>query len=118
MPKTSSSFEPGDIVIAELMFSEQAGLKRRPALVISNARYNRQTEDLILLKITSRGKAAAFDIPLSQKDLRTGSLKRESQIMADNPVTTYKGMILEKAGAVQTKKLRQVKEKLKELFEL
>lgn len=52
----SLSFEQGDIVIAQLLFSEQIGLKIRPALVISNTKYNKENDGIILLKITSAGK--------------------------------------------------------------
>ena len=52
----SLSFEQGDIVIAQLLFSEQIGLKIRPALVISNTKYNKENDGIILLKITSDGK--------------------------------------------------------------
>ncbi|MFA6320113.1 MAG: type II toxin-antitoxin system PemK/MazF family toxin [archaeon] len=52
----SLSFEQGDIVIAQLLFSEQIGLKIRPVLVISNTKYNKENDGIILLKITSAGK--------------------------------------------------------------
>ena len=56
MHMNSLSFEQGDIVIAQLLFSEQIGLKIRPALVISNTKYNKENDGIILLKITSAGK--------------------------------------------------------------
>ncbi|HLD58964.1 MAG TPA: type II toxin-antitoxin system PemK/MazF family toxin [archaeon] len=56
MQKSFLSFEQGDIVIATLLFAEQVGAKRRPALVISSAEFNKKSEDLILLKITPRQK--------------------------------------------------------------
>ena len=118
MLTNSLIFEPGDIVIANLLFSEQIGAKTRPALVVSNSAYNQKSEDIILLKITSHGNKTYFDVPLSPHDLVEGYLKMESQIMVDNPVTTYKKLILQKTGKISKQKLLEVKQKLKELYEL
>lgn len=114
----SLNFEQGDIVIAELLYSEQIGLKIRPALVISNTKYNKNSDDIILLKITSSEKKTKYDLTLNAKEMETGKLKNESTIMIDNPVTTYKGVIQTKVGKVTKTKLKEVKQKLSELYEL
>ena len=118
MQKNSSSFEQGDIVIATLLFAEQIGAKRRPALVISNAEFNKKSDGLILLKITSQAKKTQYDVQITQKDLEKGELKTESQIMVDNPVTTYKQLIEQNIGKITSQKIREVKQKIKELYEL
>ena len=115
---SSLSFEQGDLVVADLMFSEQVGVKRRPALVISNSKFNRESEDLILLKITSKENKTRYDIQLTSKDLESGQLKIKSRIMTDNPVTTYKKLIESKIGKISKPKLKEVKQKIKELYEL
>lgn len=114
----SLNFEQGDIVVAEILYSEQIGLKTRPALIISNTKYNKKSEDIILLKITSQLKKTNYDIGLSNNDLESGQLTKSSMIMIDNPVTTYKEMIRRKIGKITKKKLSEVKEKLSELYEL
>lgn len=118
MQKNSLNFEQGDIVVALLLFSEQIGVKRRPALVISNSKFNKKSDDLILLKITSKGHKTDYDVPLNPKDIEEGKLKTESQIMVDNPVTTYKQLIDSKIGKISNQKLNEVKQKIKELYEL
>ena len=115
---SSLNFEQGDIVIAELLYSEQIGLKVRPALVISNTNYNKKSDDIILLKITSKEKKTKYDINLIAKDMAGGKLKLESQIMIDNPVTTYKGVIQTKIGKINQIKLKEVKQKICELYEI
>jgi mRNA interferase MazF len=114
----SLNFEQGDIVIAELLYSEQIGLKIRPALVMSNTKHNKQSDDIILLKITSSEKKTKYDIPLKAKDIENGKLKNESTIMVDNPVTTYKGVIQTKVGKITKDKLKEVKNKMCELYEI
>jgi len=101
-----------------LLYAEQVGAKRRLALVISNSKYNKSSEDLILLKITSKDKGTPFDIELTNKDMEQGELVLDSYVMADNPVTTYIQNITQKAGKVSKQKLLEVKEKMKELYGL
>ena len=115
---TLSNFEQGDIVVATLMFSEQVGAKTRPALVISNSNFNQGSDDIILLKISSKAQITKFDVPIRQADFIEGELKLDSKIIVDNPVTTYKNMISAKAGKISQQKLQEVKQKIKELFEI
>ncbi|HIH21161.1 MAG TPA: type II toxin-antitoxin system PemK/MazF family toxin [Candidatus Diapherotrites archaeon] len=114
----SLSFKQGDIVVATLLFSEQIGAKKRPALVISNSSYNAVSEDLILLKITSNLKKTGYDVILAGKDVLDGKLKAESLIMVDNPVTTYKQLIERKVGRITEQKLNEVKQKIKQFYAL
>jgi len=115
---SSLNFEQGDLVVANFLFSEQIGSKRRPALVVSNSKFNKKSDDLILLKITSKGNKTQYDVPITPKDLEIGVLKSESNIMVDSPVTTYKKLIESKIGKISNQKLKEVKEKIKELYEL
>ncbi len=114
----SLNFEQGEIIVAEILYSEQIGLETRPALVISNSKYNKNSEDIILLKITSQSKKTKYNINLANNDLENGQLKKSSMIMTDNPVTTYKEMIRTKIGKITKEKLKEVKEKICELYEL
>ncbi len=118
MPKNFSSFEQGDIVVADLLYSEQIGVKRRPAIVISNSQYNQRSEDLVLLKVSSKEAMTHYDVPLVQKDLVLGELEKESKIMADNPATVYKPLITKKIGKISDSKLAEVKQKVKKLYAL
>lgn len=118
MQKNYSNFKQGDIVVAELPFAEQTGWKRRPALVISNSEYNKDSEDLILLKITSKELETKFDVIFNNQDLIEGELSVESKIMVDNPVTTYLNLIDKKIAKLSEKKLLEVKQKMIELYKL
>jgi len=119
MQRNSSSFEQGDIVVADLPFAEQVSLKRRPALVISNSQYNKNSDDIILLKITSKGNNTKYDVSFTNAGLTDGELsKPESTIMADNPVTAYVKLIDSKIAKLSEEKLGEVKKKLRELYSL
>ncbi len=118
MPRTFLNFEQGDIVVADLLFSEQIGVKRRPVLVISTSKFNAESDDLIVLKITSADKKTDFDIPLTAGDLAKGELKSDSLIMVDFPATIQKSLIAQTIGKISKEKLLEVKKKIKGLYDL
>jgi len=49
---TAYSF--GDVVLVPFPFTDQTGNKKRPAVVVSSAAYNRARTDLILMPVTSQ----------------------------------------------------------------
>jgi len=114
----SLSFEQGEIITAPILFSSQIGAKPRPALILSSKRYNQASDDIVVLKITSKGKDYPFDVQLTDKDMAEGELKYESVIQADFPVVIEKQIIMQKIGKIKEQKLGEVKQKLKELFNL
>ena len=118
MPRTYSSFEQGSIVVADVLFSEQVGVKRRPVLVISNSLFNKNSDDIIVLKITSAGKKTKFDVVLNDEDLEKGTLKTKSFIMVDFPVAIHKSMISQTIGKISKQKLLEVKQKTKALYQI
>ena len=118
MQKNYSSFEQGDIIIANILYSQQVGFKRRPVLVISNSKYNQQSEDLIVLSISSTEPKEKYDLKLANKDLVEGELMVDSKILTDFPTTIEKNLIAQRIGKISAQKLREVKQKIKELYEL
>ena len=57
MPTTR--FEFGDIVLVPFPFTDQTAGKRRPAVVVSTAAYNRSRPDLVLMAATSQLRVSA-----------------------------------------------------------
>ncbi len=51
-PTTGYSF--GDVVLVPFPFTDQSGLKKRPAIVVSSTGYNAQRPDLVIMAITSQ----------------------------------------------------------------
>jgi len=49
-----TGFKRGDIVLVEFVFSDEAGTKRRPALIISSDHYHKSRQEVIIAAITSR----------------------------------------------------------------
>ena len=49
-----TSYDFGDVVLVPFPFTDQSGMKKRPAVVVSSAAYNVSRLDLILMAITSQ----------------------------------------------------------------
>lgn len=116
MQKSSLNFEQGDIVIADIVYSQQIGFKRRPALIISNTNYNNHSEDIIITSISSTPTRTKYDVKLTNKDLLEGELKLESKIITDFPTTIEKTLIPQKIGKISNQKLKEVKQKIRSLY--
>ena len=114
----SSTIKQGDIVILDIPFSDFSETKKRPTLVISSTKYNNQFQDIIVASITSQPSDSSFRVALSQKDLTDGKLKMDSSIKVDHPVAAHKKIIEQRIGSVSTKKMDEVKSKIKVLYEL
>lgn len=95
------------------------GSKIRPLLVISNSDYNKRYADIVVLKVSSsKENPFPYNVDISQKDLAFGTLRNESTIMVDFPVTLEKEEVLVKIAHLSQSKLLAVKQKLKELYQL
>jgi mRNA interferase MazF len=49
-----TSYNFGDVVLVPFPFTDQSGMKKRPAVVVSSDSYNASRPDLILMAITSQ----------------------------------------------------------------
>ena len=51
-PTTAYSF--GEVILVPFPFTDQTGLKKRPAVIVSSAEYNAQRRDVVIMAITSQ----------------------------------------------------------------
>lgn len=113
---SSLIIEQGHLVVADILFAEQIGAKRRLALVISNGEYNKKSEDIIVLKVTSHSSNTRYDLKLTNDDTINKSLKKDSTLMVDFPTVIMKERIIAMPDKINVRKLSEVKEKIKELY--
>jgi len=74
-----------EIILINFPFSDLTGAKVRPALVISNNRYNQTSLDTVVLAITSNLSLHSYKILIEMQDLENGSLPVKSAIRVDKP---------------------------------
>ena len=54
-------WQRGDVILADLPYSDSTGLKVRPGLVVQNDRNNQRLDDVIIAMITSTTHRAAAE---------------------------------------------------------
>ena len=55
-----NAFSRGDVVLVDFVFSDESGMKRRPALVISSPAYHGTRQEAVIAAITSNVKRSLF----------------------------------------------------------
>lgn len=95
----------GDIVILEFPFSNIADKKLRPALILSNTRYN-QRSNVLLAGIY--GKKQPFSISLTASDLREGRIRKTSYVSLQNIFSADKQLVRHTVSALAAEKLKEV----------
>ena len=106
-----TNYKRGDIVLVDFGFSEGAGSKKRPSLIISSSDYHKSREEVILAAITSNTKRVLFgDTKINE--WKTGGLICPS--LATAIIRTIKAsVIIRKLGAVSKQGFQEIKKNLK-----
>ncbi len=100
------------IVLLPYPFTDLRSSKVRPALVISNDKFNNTTEDRIMVPLTTVLKTSPYSIFITQKDMETGLLIRPSKIKADTIFTVENSLILKSIGTISNNSFEEVKEQV------
>ena len=99
-------------MIFDFPFTDSAEAKKRPALVAANTK----GDNLILCRITSRFRPDPYLIDLPENAFQAGNLQLHSYIMPEVLFTIHKSLISYKVGKVTDSKVKQVQNKLIEIF--
>jgi mRNA interferase MazF len=90
------------IVLLSFPFTDLSSSKVRPVIVISNERYNRDSEDFIAVPLTSNLREHEYSILVTQKDLETGKLILDSMARIDRVSSISKNLVRMNIGSVKT----------------
>src|ERR1044072_8805362 len=107
-------FTKGEVVVFPFPFSNLAGQKPRPCLVVSNL----AGDDMILCMITKNPYADPDAVVLETKDFETGNLPvSPSYISPSRLFTGEDKLVLLSSGRVNAPKLTEVVEKTVEIIQ-
>ena len=109
------NFQQKEIVLLPYPFSDQEGVKVRPAIIISNNNFNKKSEDSIMLPLTSVIKEVPYSVLINQEDLNSGKLLKPSRIRIDKIFTIRQDLVRMKIGVINNKTFEKVKS---EIFKL
>ncbi len=109
MTTSGTPFSPdartGDIVLLPYPFTDHAGAKKRPVLVVAQADGQ---GDFVAVPVTSSpGHLNA--ISLQQPDMAAGALPKPSWIKAEQPYTSHVSLIVKRFGSVKPTVLSSVR---------
>jgi len=107
-----------EILLVPFPFSDQSGKKVRPVCVISNNNFNRYSEDIIVVGVTSNLSKDRHTVSLTQKDLEGGILNVESCIKVENILKIDKYLVIKNIGKINKNKFREVIRILNEILEI
>jgi len=105
-------FEKGDVVIFQFPFSDTDDSKKRPSLVVATLR----GDHVILAQITGQPRPDQDLLGLKAKDFQSGRISRDSFIRPSVLFTIHKSRINYKAGKIKQEKIKEVQNKLCEIF--
>lgn len=103
-------------MLIPLPFSNLSAIKQRPALIISNDRYNFFAQDLLICGITSQINKEEYSTIITNYDLEDGALPATSRIKSDKLFSIHKNCVRRKFGRVRPIILDKVKKSLLQLI--
>ena len=105
-----------DLLLVPFPFSDQKGKKVRPVVVISNNEFNQNSEDILIVAITSNISKDKYTSNLTNKDLEEGKLYVDCCIKSENILKIDKEIIIRKIGKIKKEKLETIKNIILELI--
>lgn len=108
-------YKQGDVVLVPFPFTDLSSKKTRPALVLSNSKYN--GTDLILCGITSQSSGIQ-EIPLATHDMEAGGLPLISYVKYGKIVTVSTELIIGKLGTISKNKRSQILTAIQRILEV
>lgn len=99
-----------DIVLIPVPFTDLTASKRRPVIVISNATYHLQSEDMLVVAMTSNPAATAHGFPLFTSDLEAGNLNRPGIVRPDKVFTLSRNLAVTVFGRVKLPVLERIRD--------
>lgn len=104
-----------DIILIPFPFSDQSGQKVRPALIISNDKFNQSGEDAVVCAITSNLKPSKYSLIISSKDIEMGALYEKSSVKVEAILKVKKMLIIKRIAILDKTKFLEVISALQEL---
>jgi mRNA interferase MazF len=89
------------VVLVPFPFSDLQGAKFRPVIVMSNNTYNAKFRDFIAIPLTSNPNSRDHTIPITSKDMATGSLPLASLAKVDKIFSLEQSLVRRTFGQVR-----------------
>ena len=91
------------VVILPFPFSDLQRKKARPAIVVSNNGYNRKSDDVVAVPLTSNPRPSEYGVPVTNRNMEDGRLVVDSNARVDKIFSVEKRIIAKCIGKVDRK---------------
>jgi mRNA interferase MazF len=108
--------EQGDILLIPVPFTDLSSRKRRPVIVVSNDIYNRKTDDIVAVAMTSNPLTVDYSFTITSSDLERGELNRPGKERVDKIYTLSQSIVLKTFGRVDSNVLNRIRTMLQDLI--
>lgn len=98
-------YSAGDVLLADVVFVDHEGQKRRPILVVSPEAYNRMYDAVVFVPITSVERPFGRYFPV---DLEQGTMPHPSKVIVDRVQTIKESRIVKRLGRASHELLNKV----------
>src|SRR2546423_9847145 len=115
MTRIGTMPDQGDIVLIPIPFTDLSSHKRRPVIVISNDLYNRKTNDVVVVALTSNPQVTDYSFSIASANLMAGNLNRPGRVRVDKIYTMSQTIIVKSFGRVDEPTLDLVRHTLNNL---
>ena len=102
----------GDVVITQLPYTNLATIVIRPVLVVADV----GPYDWVVCQITSRGQNRPGNIPITQSDMQSGTLRRESWVRTGRLHTLDESLFGSPVARLSSAKLGEILAAVRRLF--
>lgn len=99
----------GEVVLVPFPFTDQAGMKKRPAVVVSGSSYNTSRRDLIIMAITSQMRQPLGFGEAFVADWQAAGLIKPS-VFKPVLTTIEQGLVVRSMGILTPSDLRTLRE--------
>lgn len=104
--------EQKDLLLVPFPFSDQSGRKVRPVIVISNNEFNKYSDDIIVIGVTSNILKDKYTLNLTNDNLDEGRLFTNCSIKIENLLKLNKELVIKKIGKINNETLKSIIEKV------
>ena len=110
MEQVSSIISQRDIILLNFPFSNLNQSKVRPVIVLSNNRYNKKSNDVIVVPLTSNLKQTDHYTLITTDDLEKGYLVTDSMVKVDRIFSINKQLVRTNIGRINKPTLLKIQD--------
>ena len=109
-----TAYEFGDVLLLPFPFTDQTGVKKRPAVVVSSKAFNQSHLDVVVMAITTQDKPANLGEVFIVDWHKAGLLK--TSVVKPVFTTIETSLVVRKIGKLETGDQKALKEMLQQIL--